>query len=79
LAVKAKTQRAIHALNAMEAVAIPFVIGAADSSLAVASIGVTYLESLEGFGYVVACVLEAKPDALPCARALYAQWHAQLF
>lgn len=72
---KRKVKTILKALNAMEAIAIPFVTGAADEAVARESIGMAFTAAAVRYAYVVAAVRDAdRPGAFPAVRELADRW-----
>ncbi len=70
-----KTKKVIEALNAMEAIAIPFVWDTADRAVAQASIAVAFTEAAYRYAFAIAAIRARKtPESFPAVRQLCELW-----
>lgn len=70
-----KLTKVIEALNAMEAIAIPFVWDTADRAVAQASIAVAFTEAAHRYAFAVAAIRAKKtPGSFPAVRQLCEVW-----
>lgn len=72
---RSKLQKVLRALNAMEAVAVPFVWGAANDEIARQSMGAALCGAAFRYAYVIATVRDGhQRDAYPAVRELAERW-----
>ncbi|MHB1438566.1 MAG: hypothetical protein ACYCVX_13640 [Thiobacillus sp.] len=69
-----RIKKVVAALNAMEAIAIPFAQDAADPDLAYDSIGLTFVEAASNFAFVVAALSSQNRCSFPATRTLSTMW-----